>query len=485
MTTYKSLRWIASLAAILINAHGVFSQETASSTREYSSTHESNNGTSRWKTSTGLTSFNIESRGKIEITDDDKDIKSMSDDGYLEISKTVFGSKRSIIIESMGGGKLKKEYYEGRSKMDWETAGKAWLGEILPEVVRTTTIGAGARVDRIFKQSGAQGVLNEIGKMESDYIKSHYGALLLEKNIPGGDLPNLITRLSENVNSDYYLSTLLKSNIGKLLATKESADAFFVGAGRINSAYYKSVLLTEALKKYAASPAQVKVILQSAGTINSDYYLSTVLTSLLEQDQVKDESLSELLIVSKKIPSAYYRMTVLNKAIEKPGLSKAALKNMVDAAAGINSDYYQTSVYNSMSERATIDSDVLLQVINQIAEVNSDYYGSVALRNILEHQKLSEEAFNRLVIVGSEVNSAYYSSEVLKEASKHTLNKSQLIILLGACENIDSDSYLAGVLMEVADQVSKSDDTVKGAYRKAARKIDSESYYGRALRAIE
>jgi hypothetical protein len=60
-----------------------------------------------------------------------------------------------------------------------------------------------------------------------------------------------------------------------------------------------------------------------------------------------------------------------------------------------------------------------------------------------------------------------------------------LIVLLGAAENIDSDSYLSGVLVDVADQVRRSDDAVKEAYRKAAKKIDSESYYGRALRAIE
>src|SRR5687768_13320528 len=59
----------------------------------------------RYSSSGPTQDFKIEMRGKIELSDDDKDIKSISDDGYLEISKTVFGSKRSIVIESLGGGR--------------------------------------------------------------------------------------------------------------------------------------------------------------------------------------------------------------------------------------------------------------------------------------------------------------------------------------------------------------------------------------------
>jgi len=195
MTTSKLLLRISALMAIILIWVPVFAQtESVSTTKEYSSTHNEDRGVSRWKTSTGLTSFNIELRGKIEVTDDDKDIKSMSDDGYLEISKTVFGSKRSIIIESQGGGRLKKEYYEGRSKVEWEPAGRTWLNEILPEVVRSTTIGAESRVERFYKQGGAQAVLAEIGKMDSDYVKAHYGKLLLGKNLTSWLRKNLPMR---------------------------------------------------------------------------------------------------------------------------------------------------------------------------------------------------------------------------------------------------------------------------------------------------
>lgn len=138
-----------------------------------------------------------------------------------------------------------------------------------------------------------------------------------------------------------------------------------------------------------------------------------------------------------------------------------------------------------MAKNATIDEDILIQIIEQVGNVNSDYYGSVSLKNLVENQKLSESAFNKLVVTASRIRSAHYASDVLKEAADRSLSKNELITLLNASSNIDSDSYLTNVLLEVADQVRSSDESVKSAYRQAAKRIDSEHYYGRALKAIE
>jgi len=446
----------------------------------------SSHGVQRWKTVTGGNNFNVEIRGKIEVTDDDKDIKSLSDNGYLEITKTVFGSKRAIVVESLGGGKIKKEYYEGRNKMEWDPNGKTWLGEILPELVRSTTLGADGRVNRFFQQGGANAVVNEIGRLESDYVKAHYAKLLLEKNIPANEMSNVVSKIASAINSDYYLSTVLQNNINKMMATPESADAFFKGTQRINSDYYKSVVLKEALKKVSASPSQIKMVLQSASEIKSDYYLSVVLTTLLEEDGVKDESLSEIVLTSKNIPSDYYRTQVLSKALNKPGLSKTMLKNTVNALADVNSDYYKTNVFNTMATRANLEPEVQVQVVTLVgSSVGSDYYAAGTLKNLLEHQKMSDESFRQLINVAGHLGSANYASDVLRAAAHVDLSRTQLIDILNASANIDSDHYLTEVLMSLAERVKNSDSTVKDAYRAAAKKIDSETYYGRAMKAID
>jgi hypothetical protein len=468
----------------------LFGQEAQQSQQASASTTEtvniSNKGVQKWRTSTILSDFNIELRGKVELTDDDKDIKSLSDDGYLEIEKTVFGSKRTIVIESLGGGKMKKEYYEGRTKMDWEKNGKQWLAEILPELVRSSTIGAEGRVDRFFRKGGASAVLAEFENLEGDYTKHHYGKLLLAKNIPANEIPKVITTLADKIESDYYLATLFKDSMDKLLVSKDAGDAFFLATESIESDYYKSVVMREALEKHSASPDQVKAILRSAAKIESAYYLAVVLNSLLEKTDVKEESMTELMRVSKEIESDYYRADVLSKAINKKNISKNAMKAAIEAVADISSDYYKSNVFNAMADEGQMDNEIQLQVINLISNtVESDYYAAVSLNKILTQQKVNDNAMSQLVAAAGKMNSANYASDVLQNAAKQELSNTEMIALLKAAENLSSDHYMVNVLTSIASKVKTADQSVKDAYRQTAKKISSETYYVRALRAIE
>lgn len=471
---------------LLVALQSSVAQEASQSKTSIGVTEEVDGKTHRHQTSFGVYDFNVEYRGRVEISDDDKDIKSLSNDGYVEISKTVFGSKRRIIIESLGDGQLKKEYYEGRTKMNWDPNGHNWLSEILPSLVRSTGLGAESRINRYYTKGGVSAVMTEISRLEGDYVRSQYGTLLLQKEIPSAELPSMIRGLAEEINSDYYLSTLFKDNIQKLLATPEAADAFFKGVSEISSDYYKSVLLKEALNKYSTSPAQAKVILESAKTISSDYYLSTVLTALLDQKVVKEDALNEMVIVSKEISSDYYLSVVLNRILNQlKGVSKVTLKNIADALTGMESDYYKSTVLTSMAGHP-LDEATQSQILNLIGEtMNSDYYAAVSLGEFLKSQKLTDKTFSELAMVAGKLNSANYAADVLSKTSEITLSKSQLIEVCKASANISSDYYLSTVLTAIAPQVNKSDNEVKDAYRQAAKKIDSETYFGRAIRAIE
>jgi hypothetical protein len=447
---------------------------------------ESGRKASRYRTSLGIYDFDIEYRGKIEVDDDDKDIKSLSDDGYIEISKSVFGSKRTIIIEPAGDGKLRKEYYEGRKKIEWEPNGREWLGEILPGIVRTTALGAESRINRYYAKGGVSAVMGEIGRLEGDYVRSQYGKLLFEKPIAPSELPSVIKGLGNAIKSDYYLSTLFKNNIEKLLSTSEAADAFFQATTSISSDYYKSVILKEALKKHATTTAQATVVLKSARSINSDYYLSVVLTALLSQSTVKSEVLAEMISVSTEISSDYYRAVVLNKVLKIKNVSAATLTNIADAASSINSDYYKSTVFTNLAKQSALDEAAQSKIINAIGNsMNSAYYASVSLSELIKNQKLTEKSFSELVTVAAKLSSANYAADVLQNASRTTLTPTQLVEICKATATIRSDYYLSNVLTAIAPQVRNSDSNVKDAYRQAAKRIGSETYYGRAVRAID
>ncbi len=446
---------------------------------------ESDKGTTKWKTSSGFNSFNVEYRGKIEIEDDDKDIKSMSDGAYLEISKAVFGSKRTIVIESIGGGKFKKQYYESRTMVNWEPYGREWLAEILPEVVRTTTLCAESRVNRFFKQGGTAAVLSEIDRIESDYTKSHYADLLMKQPIQVKDYAPIVNKLAEELDSDHYLTEFLKGNTEKFMQDKAATTALFGATKKMDSDHYKTVVIKEALEGQMASIENVKIILQAAGMMESDHYITEVLTSLLKQDNLNDAIISEMINTTKTIESDHYRTEVLTEALDKAGLSNTSYQRVIESVKGIESDHYVNEVIKHLMNNKLSD-ELLTLLLSIMPSIESDHYRTEVLVSLLKRQDLTDIQFNKLIESCGMMDSDHYKTVVLQEAlSSSKINDSKLTSIINATNQIGSDHYITEVLTDAAPAVKSGSSQLKDAYRSAAKRIDSETYYGRAIRAIE
>lgn len=442
-----------------------------------------NDSKTTYRNSNGLNSFDVEIRGTIEVSDDDRDIKSMSHDGYFEVTKTSFGSRRSIKI-TREGSVLIKRYYEGRTEVNFDPEGRKWLAEVLPEVVRTTTIAAESRVNRFYSKGGTQAVLAEIEVIKSDYVKTHYAKLLMKKPVLEKDYGAIVSKVTGNMNSDHYITEFLQDNMAKLLRNKDAAEAVFVTTNKMGSDHYKTQIIKEALRVQPASLEAVKVALASASKINSDHYKTEVLTSLMRQDNLTDAIVAEMINTSKSIHSDHYRTVVLTKALDR-NLSATSHQRAVESVKDINSDHYKTQVIKSMLNKS-IDEKVLSELLPVTSSINSDHYRTEVLTSMLDRQDFSEAMFKQLVEYGADMGSDHYKTIVFKNAlDESDLSEANVIAIINAAKNINSDHYLTEVLTHAATRVRTGSDALKNAYRDAARKIGSETYYGRAMRALD
>jgi ferritin len=452
---------------------------------ETSTTAHTKTQTTRWSSSTGVSEFNIEVRGKIELTDDDKDIKSMSNDGYLEINKTVFGSKRSIVIESLGGGKIQKEYYEGRTKKDWEPDGKAWLGEILPEIVSNSTIGAESRVNRFFKAGGVAAVLNEIKKMESNHAQAHYATLLMKQPVQVQEYASIVNTVSQAIESDHYITQFLKSYVEKFMQDKAATTAIFNATHKIESDHYKTILIKEALRGQTAALENVRIILKAVSEMESDHYITEVLTSLLRQTNLSDAVIAELIVTTNAIESDHHKNVVLTRVFERPGLSSNSYQKAIESASNIESDHYLTETFKHLLNNKMSDENQAA-MLTALASVESDHYQADILKTFLSKQDLSDQQFGKAVERCTHMESDHYATVVLQQALRLPgISDAKVISVLGATKKMDSDHYITTVLVEASSKVKTASQPVKEAFRDAARNINSETYYGKALKSIE
>ncbi len=482
---FKITTWLLGLM-LLVNISASAQGLSISNEDSYNSKLFSGKHRSTKITLGGLKSFDVEYRGEIEVNATDTDITSIAPGGYFEVSKTTFGSKRSIVIEP-SGGKLVKEYYEGRSKVNYEPDGREWLEEILPDLVRTTGIAAKSRINRYFKEGGVNAVLNEISRLESSYVQSIYGKLLFQKpGLTDNELISAISQLARELSSSYYLSQLLEETSDKFLNKENTREAYFDAVAKIDSDYYKAEVLKKAFTGSAPSDAVMSKIMYATSDISSDYYQSEVLSELLSMRNLSSNALNEIIKTTRSIGSDYYQSQILSKAVKKDGLSDEAYSSLMENISEIGSDYYMSQVFSDMLN-SPLEENVLTNMVKLLNQnMGSDYYLSSVLSKMMREQKVSTNTMEALSEAIADMSSSTYAAEVIKDASKASrLEKKTLIALIGASSEIDSDYYLSEALMSLAVHVRSGDDEVKKAYRDAARKIGSDTYYGRAVKAID
>jgi len=413
---------------------------------------KNSDGTKTYTYNNSKQKFSIEYEGEITLSNDDKEITSISNNGFIEIRKTRFGKRRRLIIESEGGTLVHK-YFIGSKELPFNPDGKKWLAEILQEVVRTTTIAAQSRVDRFYKRGGAKAVMNEVRSMDSDYVKSAYIKILLKKNLKNSDLISVIETAGNSIKSDHYVSQILKSNQKAFLATDGTRTAYIKSASSIGSDHYRSQILKTVINDSDINDKQMASLLDITKSIKSGHYLSQILSSIMEKRQLNKQNMNTIMLLSRQIKSDHYKSQVLRKALKKENLSQGNYEAFLSTLSEIKSDHNRSQVINDL------------------------------MKNDMDNASFSK----LLNIVNQNIGSDHYAANIYKKIAKNkNISDAQLIqILESASSNISSGYSLSSVLTAYSGRVKKSSQKVKDAYRKAAKTIKSETYYGRVLRAIE
>ena len=273
--TIKSvLLVITTIITFLLSSSDIFSQNSVSVSHHSTGVHKIHINNSFMK------DFKIEYEGEITLSDDDKDIVAISRGGYIEIKKSSFGKRRRLIIEN-DGGKLVRKYFIGWSEKDYYPHGKEWLSDILPDILRTTTIGAKSRVDRFYKKGGINAVVSEVSKIKSDFVKSAYLKYILERNLNTNELVAVINSAGKNINSDHYLTQILKKNQKAFLKNDKTVNAYINASKSIDSDHYLTQIVKTVINDNSISDSQLGSLLKISEQVNSDHYLTQILISIM------------------------------------------------------------------------------------------------------------------------------------------------------------------------------------------------------------
>jgi hypothetical protein len=443
----------------------------------------SNNGKTKMSISQNGNNFSMEYEGSIVLTEDDSDILSISDDGYVEIKKTAFGSKRRVFIES-DNGQLIRKYYVGSKEIDFDPEGRRWLAEILEEVVRSTTLAAEQRVDRIYLKGGAKAVLAEVGEISSDHVKARYLELLTHRKLTEKELILVLDAIGD-IDSDHHKVSVLQGNMYQYLGNDEFAKVFIRTTAGIHSDHHKADIIRSAIQSHELKNQEIATMLRIANNINSDHQKANVLLNLAELKDLDKSNLALLIGSTEQLNSDHYKADVLARALSIPDISEVDHNSIVTAIRSMNSDHQKAEILEKM-----LEGDVSTQSLNNInviigRDMNSDHEKGKVLMKLIDENDITSETIDALSRAISSINSDHQKGEIMHRLSFKDLDDNQLIEVAEIIKRINSDHTKEDALISFAPLVRKSATKVKTAFTECVKTLSSDTSQDRIIRLFK
>ena len=466
-------------------------------------------------TRNGWNSLTLKIDGTIEFTDDDRDIKTLSPNGDFRLEEGRWFSSRAYEVKADSAGNLTRTYTVGWNTKPLDDEARAWLGRVLPQIVRDSGIGAGPRIARILRLGGPQAVITEIGLIHSDGSKRVYLELLFSQATLNPSQLKDAARLIRGISSDgdkarvimavdtKYLTDELRPYIFEATQSissdgdKRRVLSDFVskdgGSGdtlvsvarvakHISSDGDKAEVLIEVADSYRATDELRAAYFQAVNSISSDGDHARVLLKLLGKNGDDTDTLVRLLRSAQKISSDGDKARVLEEAASHYRDEEPVRKAFFDAANSISSDGDHQQVLVTLVHRAGIGAATLGGIANSAQRISSDGDKAHVLVELAGGD--IEPVRDAFFAAADSIHSDGDHSRVLIVLLDRTGTSSVMVIgAIQSATGISSDGDKGRVLMDAADRYSK-DPGVNAALRKAIESLHSDGQYRAVMSEI-
>lgn len=474
---------------------------------------------SRFGWTEGMRRLDVTSRGAVEFSDDDRDVKSLSPGGYFRVEENyllLFGGRR-YEVSADESGRLTRTYFDHDRVKPLDSQGQAWLMGIMPEVIRKSGLGAVPRLQRILRQGGPSAALTEISRIRDDEPKRIYlEELIARGNLDADQLSSAMLQ-ARKIGSDEEKAGLLIAVAPHFL--KDSLrEAIFQVAGTIGSDEEHRRVLSELLRRDPGSRETLRLAAKSAGHIGSDEEKAGILVEIAERYK-GDREIGRVLVSSASgIGSDQERHRVLSAVLADAGADREIPIEALRSAAAIGSDEEKAALLIEAAPHYADGDAGRRAFFDAAGSIGSDRERRNVLCALLKQPGLSDATLAAVARTATAIGSDEEKADVLAEMAAGSLqtpgvraaffeavnsigsdDERKRILLLAAhragagsetqvevvksARQIGSDEDKAAVLTEIAP-ASLQDEKVREAFFPAVDSIGSDEERGRILSAL-
>jgi len=343
--------------------------------------HESSNQQGR---------FAFKLNGDLDFTDAEDDVARIN--GKAVFRETRDGHTREMRFESGSGGSVARTYQFDGHEHVVDADAKRWLAGAITATIRDTGVNADKRCKRLFKNGGADAVLAEIDKIDSDYARRLYIITLAGLTpLDATAQMHLLTDVKA-MKADFERRTAYVEIIDKQNLNAATMSTLLAGVAAMQADFEKRATLVElaprlivddgvrqgwmtAMKSMQADFEERTVVVElvknsnpvihtdwalaSANGINSAFERRTALVAIADTMQRPDSAQVQAFVKScKRIDTDFERRTVLVALLDKATLDKAGYAAVLDATDGMSASSEIRAVLVAIARKMPPDSDL-------------------------------------------------------------------------------------------------------------------------------
>jgi len=476
--------------------------------------------TKHFKTSNGINSLEIKYDGKIHVSDDDRSIRSISPNGFLNIGYRTFGNKRELLINSDRSGQLSYEFHEGRKEIPFEPEGRKWLSDVLLEVVRSTGIDADGRTTRFYSGQGIDAFVGEVSQIQSNSIQGKYfEALLSDHTLEKPELIKTAAAISREMSSNSSIGRLFREHADLFLADNDVAVAYFSAVSRISSnsemgrvyrnirrpldfndpllitAYFNGIdmmsssseagsTLRHTIENQSLPKGAQIAMFESVARMSSNSEAGRVLRSVGKLDLEDTEIIEAYFRAVDHLSSNSEAGSVLRDLLKKNKVEGPAMVAFLGSSRKISSNSEVGSVLRSIRHLNLDKVKIRESYFSVIRHLSSDSESGRTLRHALETYKFNSPALISFYETTRSINSNAETGSVLRSSLAHlSAEKPVLDAFFTTVNSLSSSTEHGRVLRQYAGMGNLSTIAQEGILH-SARKISSNSEKGYVLRTV-
>ncbi len=267
---------------------------------------------------------------------------------------------------------------------------------------------------------------------------------------------------------------------------KEGVKGLLAEVDSVKVSHTKTIYLDRLFSLMdSLSPEEQALIVAKVKSLNSDIDERNLLEKI-PLSELKDPKISAAYFdVAGDMNSDIDKAGVLNHYLDLDTITKENTFKLLRVSATLNSDMDKGNVYKKTIGKGMITGPVYDSLLNLVSEINSDMDKVNLYKQLIAIGNISEAQWVDLVDKISEINSDMDKANLYKELlGKGNISEAQWVVLIGKVSSINADIDKANLLVEIAPKMLKT-DIVKISYQKAAKTLNNDMDYGRAMRAME